>query len=219
MRALRELEPPSADEGFVAVERVPFARTAGATGPGRRARGGRGPRPARAGSARSGTPTRTRRTTCSTGARTGRRTGSHRWPRGPQRSPARWRRLFARTAAGRRAGAGRRSPAPAARLRADARHRPRPRAPRPYRAGCTEPSRPRSAPATSQSEASPRGATERAEDRGNARRPWTPTDLGEADGFVILTAIALCPSIQGASRRSVVGRAPGVPWSAQESAT
>ncbi|HSL65640.1 MAG TPA: AAA family ATPase, partial [Gaiellaceae bacterium] len=27
MRALRELEPPSADEGFVAVERVPFART------------------------------------------------------------------------------------------------------------------------------------------------------------------------------------------------
>jgi hypothetical protein len=29
MRALRELEPPSADEGFAAVERVPFARAPG----------------------------------------------------------------------------------------------------------------------------------------------------------------------------------------------
>jgi hypothetical protein len=32
MRALRELEPPSTDEGFAAVERVPFART-GKDGP------------------------------------------------------------------------------------------------------------------------------------------------------------------------------------------
>jgi hypothetical protein len=30
MRALRELEPPSADEGLAAVERVPFARSASA---------------------------------------------------------------------------------------------------------------------------------------------------------------------------------------------
>ena len=36
MRALRELEPPSADEGFAGVEQVPFARTP----PSRRARGG-----------------------------------------------------------------------------------------------------------------------------------------------------------------------------------
>jgi aryl-alcohol dehydrogenase-like predicted oxidoreductase/predicted kinase len=35
MRALRELEPPSADEGFAGVERVPFARS-----PGRRGRAG-----------------------------------------------------------------------------------------------------------------------------------------------------------------------------------
>ncbi len=35
MRALRELEPPSADEGFTAIERVPFIRTpaSGATNP------------------------------------------------------------------------------------------------------------------------------------------------------------------------------------------
>lgn len=32
MRALRELEPPSIDEGFAAVERVPFARTASGGG-------------------------------------------------------------------------------------------------------------------------------------------------------------------------------------------
>jgi aryl-alcohol dehydrogenase-like predicted oxidoreductase/adenylate kinase family enzyme len=32
MRALRELEPPSIDEGFSAVERVPFARTSGGDG-------------------------------------------------------------------------------------------------------------------------------------------------------------------------------------------
>ncbi len=32
MRALRELEPPSMDEGFTAVERVPFARRSGAGG-------------------------------------------------------------------------------------------------------------------------------------------------------------------------------------------
>ena len=34
MRALRELEPPSADEGWAAVERVPFARTGPAGGAG-----------------------------------------------------------------------------------------------------------------------------------------------------------------------------------------
>jgi aryl-alcohol dehydrogenase-like predicted oxidoreductase/adenylate kinase family enzyme len=32
MRALRELEPPSMDEGFTAIERVPFARLSGAGG-------------------------------------------------------------------------------------------------------------------------------------------------------------------------------------------
>jgi hypothetical protein len=34
MRALRELEAPSADEGFAAIERVPFERAAGTGGPG-----------------------------------------------------------------------------------------------------------------------------------------------------------------------------------------
>jgi aryl-alcohol dehydrogenase-like predicted oxidoreductase len=34
MRALRELEPPSADEGFAAIERVPFERAAGTGRPG-----------------------------------------------------------------------------------------------------------------------------------------------------------------------------------------
>jgi hypothetical protein len=32
MRALRELEPPSSDEGFIAVERVPFARASAGGG-------------------------------------------------------------------------------------------------------------------------------------------------------------------------------------------
>ena len=110
MRTVRELEPPSEDEGFASVERRAFARA---------------PRPAgstagvfvaaarcfeRAGRRPSARRARMRRTWCSTGTRT--ETGPRSTPRPaawPRWSRARWRPRSARTPPGRRAaGAGRR---------------------------------------------------------------------------------------------------------------
>ena len=123
MRAARELEPPSADEGFAAVEQVPFC-----AGAGRGPRGGRSSRRPRSPSPGWETAleqaTGARRTSSSTGAPTATR---RRWP---PASPA--------SRPGHRTGRGRALPTrrraadllvqaaasgAAARLRACARHR------------------------------------------------------------------------------------------------
>ena len=90
MRALRELEPPSLDEGFAGVEEVSWQRAGRARAPGRVGRG------ARAGAARLGggdrrRRTHPRRTWCSTGTRTGRRRRSTAaWPACAASSADRW---------------------------------------------------------------------------------------------------------------------------------
>ena len=77
MRALRELEPPSADEGFAAVEqRAVRARRRGRRGRRGRLRRGRRARAARLGARARARPTRPRRTSSSTGARTAAPTSS-----------------------------------------------------------------------------------------------------------------------------------------------
>ena len=136
MRTLRELEPPSTDEGFGEVEQVPFARAprAGASGAGVFVAAAALDR-ARLGAARSTRATRARLTWSSTGAPTAIRTRSR-----PGRPPL---------GRGVRAGRERAVPAPrrpaellvpaaatgaAARVRAGTRRRPVPLDPRRNRA-------------------------------------------------------------------------------------
>ena len=114
MRAVRELEPPSADEGWTAVERVPFTRVhpAHAKGVGVFVAAG-GARAARmeagARGGRSLRPSPRVRLAAGGSGRCARRGGS---ARSRRRCPVAWRALSARTPRGRRAaGAGRRCPA------------------------------------------------------------------------------------------------------------
>ena len=113
MRTFRELEPPSADEGFAGVEELSFDR-ARRSGPARAL--GSSSRPprcsTRAGSTRSTGASAPRHTWSSTGGPTARRTrSSTAWPASAPPSPAQWRAHCAHTLRGRRAaGAGRRFP-------------------------------------------------------------------------------------------------------------
>ena len=113
MRAFRELEPPAADEGFAAVEQVPFERSRPRAGP-----ESSSPLPCwrnPAGSARSSGATARRRTWSTTGAPKATAAASRSLRRGSRPwSPARSRPRSARTPPARRAaGADRRCPAPA----------------------------------------------------------------------------------------------------------
>ncbi len=149
MRAFRELEPPSTDEGFAEVEAVPFEREPSRTRS--RVASSRPPRwGSPVGSTRSRSSTGMRLTWSSTGARAAIQAELAPWrPASRPSSPGRSRAHCARTAAARRpAGAGRRFPGCRSRSRGRTASTRRARfswEPRPR----TERSRRRSAPATS----------------------------------------------------------------------
>ena len=141
MRALRELEPPSADEGFGAVEHVPFER-ASRRGRAGRIRRGRGARGGRAGSAREGEPSAAPRLRLEPGRRARELANAARLAAvvaGPVearlRAPRRAADLLVPAAA----------PGPPARVRAGARRRPGALAPRRHRPRAQGRSRRRSA--------------------------------------------------------------------------
>ena len=113
MRTLRELEPPSADEGFSQIEEVPFLRAERPGRAGVSSRRERSPATNPTGRPRRAAPD----LDCAPAAAQSR-------PRS-QASPGRWRARCAHIReAHRRAGKPAAAPRPASRLRADAPHRP-----------------------------------------------------------------------------------------------